>query len=68
MMVISGGISNIWGGIVGALIITILPEVLRGFKEFDILLYGLILKLFLLFMRKGLVPMTIATYKRWIHR
>jgi len=59
---------NIWGGIVGALIITILPEVLRGFKEFDILLYGLILTLFLLFMRKGLVPMTIATYKRWIHR
>ncbi len=68
MMVIIGGISNIWGGIVGALIITILPEVLRGFKEFDILLYGLILTLFLLFMRKGLVPMTIATYKRWIHR
>lgn len=64
MMVVIGGISNIWGGIAGAFIITILPEILRGFKEFDILVYGLILTLALLFMRKGIVPLIISILKR----
>lgn len=68
MMVIIGGISNIWGGIAGALIVTILPEVLRGFKEFDILIYGFILTLSLLFMRKGILPLIVESYRRWIQK
>lgn len=68
MMVVIGGISNIWGGIAGAFIITILPETLRGFKEFDILVYGLILTLALLFMRKGIVPLLVENFKKWTSR
>lgn len=64
MMVVIGGISNIWGGIVGAIIITLLPETLRGFKEFDILIYGFILTIALLFMRKGIVPLVVDAFKR----
>lgn len=64
MMVVLGGMSNLWGGIGGALIITVLPEVLRGFKEYDILIYGLILTLSLLFMRKGIVPLVIETIRK----
>lgn len=64
MMVVLGGMTNIWGAIAGALIITILPEALRGFKEFDILVYGMILTLSLLFMRKGIVPLVVETYKK----
>jgi len=56
MMVVVGGITNLWGGVVGAIVITILPELLRQFEEFDVLVYGLILTLSLLFFRKGLVP------------
>ncbi len=59
MMVVLGGMSNLWGGVVGALIITILPETLRNFQEFDILVYGLILTVCLLFMRRGIVPIII---------
>lgn len=55
MMVMIGGIHNLWGAVLGALFITFLPEVLRVFKEYDILLYGIILTLGLLFFRKGLV-------------
>lgn len=66
MMVVIGGISNIWGGIAGAFVITILPETLRGFKEFDILVYGMILTIALLFMRKGIVPLLIETLKKLI--
>lgn len=68
MMVVIGGMSNIWGGIAGAFIITVLPEILRGLKEFDILVYGLILTLCLLFMRKGIVPLIIEQYRKWISK
>lgn len=64
MMVVLGGMSNLWGGITGAIIITVLPEVLRGFKEYDILIYGLILTLSMLFMRKGIVPLVIEAIRR----
>ncbi len=64
MMVVVGGITNVWGGIVGSVVITILPEVLRGFEEFDVLAYGLILTLSLLFFRKGFVPLLVEMLKR----
>ncbi|MCX7913782.1 MAG: hypothetical protein N2511_04270, partial [Thermodesulfovibrionales bacterium] len=50
--------------IIGAIIITVLPELLRQFEEFDILVYGLILTLTLMFFRKGLVPILIEKFKR----
>lgn len=59
MMVIFGGAANLWGAIVGAIFITILPELLRRFNELDVLVYGIILTLALLFMRKGLVPLIL---------
>lgn len=68
MMVVIGGISNIWGGIVGAITITLLPETLRGFKEFDILIYGFILTIALLFMRKGIVPLVVDAFKRRVSK
>jgi len=64
MMAIVGGITNVWGGVIGAVAITILPELLRQFREFDILLYGLILTLSLLFFRKGIVPLLIEKLRK----
>jgi branched-chain amino acid transport system permease protein len=64
MMVIVGGITNLWGAIVGAVAITVLPELLRRFEELDVLVYGLILTLSLLFFRKGLVPIMIEKIKK----
>jgi len=63
MMVMLGGASNLWGAILGAIIITILPEALRKFEELDVLVYGIILTLSLLFMRKGIVPLIIDKLK-----
>ncbi|MCS7203019.1 MAG: branched-chain amino acid ABC transporter permease [Thermodesulfovibrio sp.] len=68
MMVVVGGISNLWGGVVGAFIITILPELLRGFKELDVLVYGIILTIALLFVRKGFVPLILEGYRRWLQK
>jgi branched-chain amino acid transport system permease protein len=63
-MVIVGGITNLWGAITGAVFITVLPELLRRFEELDVLVYGLILILSLLFFRKGLVPILIEKIKK----
>lgn len=64
MMVVVGGITNIWGAVTGSIIITVLPELLRKFAEFDVLVYGLILTLSLLFFRKGLVPLVIEKLRK----
>lgn len=63
-MVVIGGASNLFGAVVGAIIITILPEVLRKFEELDVLIYGLILTLSLLFIRKGIVPALLQRLKK----
>jgi branched-chain amino acid transport system permease protein len=64
MMVVVGGITNLWGGIVGAVVITVLPELLRRFQELDVLVYGLILTLSLLFLRDGIVPLIINKFRK----
>lgn len=53
-MVIIGGMGSIWGAISGACLLTILPEVLRVFKDYNILIYGIILLVIMLFMPEGL--------------
>ena len=53
-MVVLGGMANIWGSILGAFFLTILPEFLRSFENFDIILYGAILIVCMIFLPEGL--------------
>jgi len=55
MMVVVGGTETIWGALLGALVITLLPEYLRGLEDFEVLAYGAILMAVLLFMPKGIL-------------
>jgi branched-chain amino acid transport system permease protein len=55
-MVVVGGIGNLWGGIFGAALLTALPEVLHGLRDFALLLYGIILMGVLVFFPRGLLP------------
>jgi branched-chain amino acid transport system permease protein len=54
-MVIIGGLGSIYGSFLGAAILTLLPEVLRAFQDYDIVVYGLILILITMFMPGGLI-------------
>ena len=54
-MVIIGGLGSIYGSFLGAAILTLLPEILRAFQDYDIVIYGLILILITMFMPGGLV-------------
>lgn len=53
-MVIIGGMGSIWGAISGATLLIILPEVLRVFRDYNILIYGAILLVIMLFLPGGI--------------
>lgn len=50
-----GSMESIWGGVLGALILTLLPEYLSVFREYEILMYGAILMIIMIFMPRGLI-------------
>jgi branched-chain amino acid transport system permease protein len=54
-MVIVGGMGTLIGPVWGAILLTVLPELLRGVGDFRLVLYGLALTLVVLFMPGGLV-------------
>ena len=53
-MTVLGGTGGLAGPVLGALIITLLPELLRGFKDFRTMMNGAILVAIVLFLPKGL--------------
>lgn len=54
-MVIVGGTGTMVGPVLGAIVLTFLPELLRGFGELRLMIYGLALTLVVLFMPGGMV-------------
>lgn len=54
-MVIIGGSGNIWGAVIGAVLLTWLPEWLTIAKEYDIMIYGALLMLVMIFTPSGIV-------------
>jgi branched-chain amino acid transport system permease protein len=55
-LIIVGGIGNIPGVIVGALFLVGLPEILREFAEYRLLMYGAALVMMMLLRPEGLLP------------
>jgi branched-chain amino acid transport system permease protein len=53
-MAILGGTGSLTGPVLGALIVTVLPELLRSFKDFRTMINGAILVIIVLFLPKGL--------------
>ncbi len=53
-MVVIGGMASVWGAILGASLLTLLPEWLHAFSDFEMVIYGLILMLVMIFMPQGL--------------
>lgn len=65
VMNVLGGIGSPIGPVVGALLLVPLPELLRDTKEYQILLYGALLMIFLVFLPQGV---TGQIKKWWINR
>lgn len=60
-MVVAGGLTSVWGGVIGASIFTMLPNVLQAFEDYSIVIYGAILLFILMFMPQGIVGLIATT-------
>jgi ABC-type branched-subunit amino acid transport system permease subunit len=63
-MVILGGMDNVFGVIIGAILLTILPEKFRAFEDFRLLIYGAIVVGMLMFRPQGLFPQRLRVYRK----
>lgn len=55
-MAVLGGAGSVLGAIFGAGILTLLPQVLTVFAEYEQLMLGAVMMLVMIFMREGLLP------------
>ncbi|HEX3467661.1 MAG TPA: hypothetical protein VHT05_06240, partial [Candidatus Elarobacter sp.] len=66
VMLIVGGSSSIGGAILGAVLLTFLPEVLRPLKTSYIMVYGAAVIAMVIFMPRGLVGLLTAARRRLV--
>ncbi len=66
LMVVVGGMTNLWGSLIGSGLIVILPEMTKLTKsaEYNVIIFGLLLVLIIIFLPQGLVMGLIDLGKR----
>ena len=55
VIVVLGGLGSFTGSAIGAIVLTILPEMLRGFNDYRMFIYALMLILMMMFRPSGLL-------------
>ena len=64
IMIILGGLGSIVGSVLGAVLLTVLPEALRGFAEYRMVIYSLLLIILMITRPQGLLGKS-AAFKGW---
>jgi branched-chain amino acid transport system permease protein len=54
-MVVLGGMANMWGAVTGAFFITALPQFLQVFETYEVLIFGAILIVCMMYLPDGIV-------------
>jgi len=63
-MVVIGGMASVYGSLLGAVLLTALPQALATFEGWETVAFGAILMLFMIFLPKGLVPTLAAKFRK----
>jgi branched-chain amino acid transport system permease protein len=63
-MVVIGGLGSVYGSFLGAALLTLLPEFLRGAQDYDVVIYGGLLMVMVMFVPGGLVRGIPALFRR----
>lgn len=63
-MVVVGGMASTYGAVLGAAILTMLPQLLSRFEGFEMMTFGAILMLTMIFLPRGLLPTVLARFTR----
>jgi branched-chain amino acid transport system permease protein len=64
VMAVLGGLGSILGSIVGAALLTILPQLLTVFHDYEHIALGAIMIVFMIFLRAGIVPSIASLFRR----
>ena len=64
VMAVLGGLGSILGSIVGAAFLVVLPQALTVFHEYEEIVLGLIMIVFMIFLPGGVVP-SLLSLARW---
>jgi len=63
-MVVFGGMASTFGAVVGAAVLTTLPQALTLLKEYEMVVFGAVMMLTMILMPRGLVPTLAALASR----
>lgn len=63
-MVVIGGMASVYGSVLGAVLLTALPQALTSFEGWETVAFGTILMLCMIFLPKGLVPTLAAKFDK----
>lgn len=63
-MVVIGGLASVPGAVVGAAALVLLPQALTVFHEYEHAVLGLLIMLFMIFLRVGIVPGLASLLRR----
>ena len=61
-MVVFGGMASTFGAVVGAAVLTTLPQLLAVLKDYEMVVFGAVMMLTMIFMPKGFVPTLAARF------
>jgi branched-chain amino acid transport system permease protein len=64
-MVVLGGMGSVFGTLVGAAVLVVLPQALTVFHDYEQALLGLIIMVFMIFLRRGIVPSLAGAFAGW---
>jgi branched-chain amino acid transport system permease protein len=63
-MVVIGGSASLWGALLGTALLVSLPELLTRLQDYEMLVYGAILILVMMFAPKGLAGIVSIVFSR----
>ncbi len=67
-MVVLGGLGSTFGAVIGAILLSLLPEVLLVFEDFEVMIFGAILMVIMIFLPQGLFVAMEETFFRLLKR
>ena len=63
VMIVVGGLGSVFGGVVGAAVIVVLPQVLTALKDYEHLVFGALLIAVVFVMHRGLAPTAVNLWR-----
>jgi branched-chain amino acid transport system permease protein len=63
-MVVFGGMGSTFGAVVGAAVLTVLPQALAALKDYEMVVLGAVMMATMIFLPRGIVPTLAASLRR----